>query len=269
MNKLIQNYYEHCFEKAVFDENDQFDKEKNKLLSSLFVENKYLYKFFSFDNNKVLNKKKLKTLQKEQIWCSPYYDFFDKTEFGIQFDIQEYKRKVSSDINILGFIEYIKRISNLASFTYENTNYMWNEYSNKGNGFCIKYEVVDSNMFFPVLYDKKNSYDFTEDLIVSFEVMEKAKSYNDIQLLNNLHFKRLSILPFVLKDAETYNKEKEIRLLDKVDYINIDNNYHGKLLSLNEAGLKVSKVILDFDNCLYREEILKIAKENSYVVEFR
>ena len=44
MDKLIQNYYKTCFSKAVFGSNNEFDNEKNKLLTSIFVDNKYLYK---------------------------------------------------------------------------------------------------------------------------------------------------------------------------------------------------------------------------------
>lgn len=269
MNKLIKKYYENCFSKTVFDKSNEFQLFKNTILRKLLIEGKFLYKFFSFNQEKQLNKQKLNTLREEKIWCAPYYKFFDKTEFDIQFNAEKFNRSASTHMNAFDFIEAIKRISCLASFTYEYSDKMWNDYANKGNGFCVKYEMLNCDMFFPILYDEKKHYDFTEDLIRSFKAMQNAEKYRNIDFLNDPNFVRLGILPFVLKDLKEYGGEKELRLLYRVNFIEPKNNYYGSDVLLSDAGLKVSKLILDFDNCSFREELLNIAKENNYALEYR
>ena len=272
MDNCIKQYYSQCFNKNVFSQKENisnFDSEKQKILNKLFIDGKYIYKFYFFDSNDRLNKLKLSSLKNEEIWCSQYFEFLDTSEFDIKFNISAFNSNINTNIDVEEFVKIIKKISNLASFTYEYSNYMWGNYGGNGMGFCVKYEVLDSNFFYPILYDKKEDYDFTEDLIYSFNSMQKALITQDINELNNKYFERLAVLPFVLKDSNKFCKEKEIRLLDKNDIILIDNNFNGRAVSLKTAGLKVNKIIIDFDSCPYRKEITEIVKDNNYKLDYR
>ena len=263
MDKIIKDFYEKYFSADFFGTEDFNQRLKNSVVRSMLMEGKHLYKFYGFDHRANLNRQKIETLKNEEIWCSPYYRFSDKSEFEIKFCGNPF---VGETFSGLEFLESVRRTSNLASFTYEYSNYMWETYANRGNGFCVEYEILDTDSFYPVLYDKKDDYDFTVDIIETLRVLRSAASIED---LNNYHYQRLAILPLVLKDRKLYKDEKEIRFLDRNESVPLDKGFLGQGISLKKCGLKARAIIVDFEQCVYREELFQIAKENQYGLRLR
>lgn len=263
MNWTIKNFYEQYFSADLFDVSNFSQRLKDAVIRHMLLEGKYLYKFYAFDDCTKLNKQKIETFRNERIWCSPYYKFSDESEFEVKFCEEPFKKET---ISTTEFLKNIRQTANLASFTYEYSDYMWETYANKGNGFCVEYEILDTDSFYPVLYDKKDDYDFTVDIIETLRVLRSAASIED---LNNYHYQRLAILPLVLKDRKLYKDEKEIRFLDRNESVPLDKGFLGQGISLKKCGLKAQAIIVDFEQCAYKEEVTEIAKENHYDVRLR
>ena len=263
MDKIIKDFYEKYFSADFFGTEDFSQRLKDSLVRNMLIEGKRLYKFYEFDHRIALNRQKIETLKKEKIWCSPYYRFSDKSEFEIKFCGNPFVGETFSGPE---FLESVRQTSNLASFTYEYSDYMWETYANRGDGFCVEYEILDTNSFYPVLYDKKDDYDFTVDIIETLRILRSAASIED---LNNYHYQRLAILPLVLKDRGLYKDEKEIRFLDRNENVPLGKDFLGQDISLQECGLKARAIVVDFEHCTYREELFQIAKENLYDVRLR
>jgi len=268
VNWTIKNFYEQYFSADLFDVSNFSQRLKDAVIRHMLLEGKYLYKFYAFDDCIKLNKQKIETFRNERIWCSPYYKFSDESEFEVKFCEEPFKKET---ISATEFLKNIRQTANLASFTYEYSDYMWEIYANKGNGFCVEYEILDTDSFYPVLYDKKDDYDFTVDIIETLRVLQSVSSIGagNIKSLNNYHYKRLAILPLVLKDKESYKDEKEIRFLAQNESVPLDKRFLGQGISLQKCGLKARTIVVDFEQCVYREDLFQIAKENQYGVRLR
>ena len=83
---------------------------------------------------------------------------------------------------------------------------MWINYANNHSGCCCVFTIDNYEMINPVVYCEKKRITFTDDMIFSIK-------HSNTNILDDRRFKRIAILPFVLKDAEKYEKEHEIRLL--------------------------------------------------------
>lgn len=46
------------------------------------------------------------------------------------------------------FFSTVNEMNDISCFTYEPSNFMWKEYANNGNGFCMEFELNDSDKFF-------------------------------------------------------------------------------------------------------------------------
>lgn len=269
------NFYNEYLDKIDL-KTDKAESFKQKYLKSIIKDEKYIYKFYSFDTNTNLNRSKLKTFEDNKIWFSPYYCFNDPSEFSINYNLEIVSNKANiKKETIETFVEITKQINDLSSFTTDMNDMMWKEYANNYNGFCVKYEILNFGSFYPVVYTNKNALDFTNTIIENFY---NKNHLSPMSFIESLQFKKLSILPVVLKDFSNYGFENEIRCLCDNDFKTIDSSclkgrvypnckqekeYKGSAIDINKIGLKISEVVIPI-TCSYREEILNICKNNNY-----
>lgn len=280
-----KEFYKCYFNTPAFEISDSLSSMKNSYVRSLIEEEKFIYKYIAFDDNIQLNKSKLKTFLDDEIWCSPYYVFYenDSREFEILYNttsVNEISDFGAGRVN--DFVERVKLSTCLTSFAIRPSEEMWNQYTNFGKGFCIKYSVWDTNYLFPVLYDNKDYYDFTHDIISTLDMLKKNPS---LITVNNVHFRRFAELPYLLKNngennQKDYRYENEIRLLietpskfspvnnAEVSYLK-NHIFPGFNLPIRSAGISPIEIILDINTCEYREELLHGAKEKKCSVTFK
>lgn len=272
---LMLNFYNEYLDKIDLETN-KAELFKQKYLKSIIKNEKYIYKFYSFDTNTNLNFSKLKTFENNKIWFSPYYCFNDPSEFCINYDLEIASNKANIKKEVIkNFVEIIKQINDLSSFTTDMNDRMWKEYANNYKGFCVKYEILDFESFYPIIYADKNALDFTNTIIENFYNRNRLSL---MSFIKSLPFKKLSILPVVLKDFSKYGFEHEIRCLYDNDFRTINSTclkgrvypnckqekeYKGSAIDINKIGLKISEVVIPI-TCSYREEILNICKNNNY-----
>lgn len=120
-----------------------------------------LYKFYSLNNKRKLNKQKFKTLQNKQIFMSKIKDFNDPFDGKAFF----YDSSQLADINRLEVVNG-KIIDDFTAFyrgtalTENDTSCMpmWAHYSNNHQGFCVAYDMKNpentklAGCTFPVQY---------------------------------------------------------------------------------------------------------------------
>lgn len=281
----VKEFYKCYFNTPAFQTPDSLSLMKNTYVRSVMEKEKFIYKYIAFDDNIKLNKNKLKTFLEDKIWCSPYYIFYqnDPREFEILYDANVVHSNVGFTTEWVNrFVENVKLSTCLTSFAIKTSEDMWNQYTNLGRGFCIKYSVSDTNCFFPILYDNKDSYSFTQDIIATLDILKKNPS---LITLNNVHFRRFAELPYLLKNngdnyQKDYRYENEIRLLietpsefspvndPEVSYLK-NHNFPGFNLPVQSAGISPVEIILDINKCDYREELLHGAKEKMCSVTFK
>lgn len=163
----------------------------------------------------------------------------------------------------------INEMNDISCFTYDPSNFMWQEYANNGNGFCMEFDLKDSDKFFPVIYLDKDKLDYTNDIIKSFK--DKKPDFKTIS--------KLAILPWVTKDFK-YQKEHELRFLCG-DIYNDEQGpmggriapgkkkllgYKGIEYSFEYAGLVLKKVNIG-PNCVKEKEIMYICNQMDVLVE--
>lgn len=142
-------------------------------------------------------------LQNRQFWASCYDYFQDKREVlrpYNKYKVQCCTRIPQYQLNL--FFSMVNEMNDISCFTYNPSDFMWQEYANNGNGFCMEFDLEDSDKFFPVIYLDKDKLDYTNEIIKSFK--NKSLDFKTIG--------KLAILPWVTKDSE-YQKEHELRFL--------------------------------------------------------
>lgn len=195
----------------------QFSQMKTKEMSAFkdkYLKEKtngYIYKFVSFSNSSLENEKRLQSLQSKALWFGCPWTMNDPTEFFIPQNRQDFvsvKEKKLFDFQM----SYLFEMYNLCSFANECDNYMWQEYGNNGNGFCLCFAVEDFDWFYPVEYvDDKDNYSFVDLWRKGND--QKDKVYGEIPNIP------LAYLPYVIKDkinkgtGKNSEREKEIRAI--------------------------------------------------------
>lgn len=173
--------------------------------------NGFIYKFIAFSDNLLENEKRFDSLKNNSLWFGCPWTMNDPTEFLIPVDDKDFtssEEKMLFDIQMSCLYE----MYNLCSFSQVNDNYMWEEYGNKGNGFCLQFRVDDFDWFYPVEYvDDKESYSYINLWRIANNAISKIKGE-----LPNL---ALGYLPYVIKDkinkstGKSSEKEQEIRAI--------------------------------------------------------
>lgn len=210
-----------------------------------------LYKFISFDNNSSLNHDKLDTLKNRCLWFAPHHVFTDNdpTEFiiGANIDIVE-KQTAYNKEQIENLLTSIRDVNDICCLTDRISEYMWENYANNHSGICCAFEVIKTDDLWPVLYCKKDSVDFTYEVISGLN--------NEIDSALNL--KTLAFISPILKDISRYSVEREVRLLNNEAYLFAGEplngilepnkkatlHYFGRRVSWNSYGLRLKKIII-------------------------
>lgn len=197
------DFYDEYFKKT----NKEATEYKIKYLKSI-IDNNTIYKFIQFNMNQALNYIKLKALKNEVLWFSYYKLLNDKTEFEINYNVNQVSEKTNKSPQFINYaFELMTEVYDICSFSYEYQDYMWTEYANNGNGICLEFGVNNLDMLFPIDYVNKDTINFTELIIQSFNNSDRGINNND----------PMALLPFVVKNP--YNGklnstlEKEVRIL--------------------------------------------------------
>lgn len=126
---FYKEYYKHSREKAT--------DYKITYLKSIISGDK-VYKFIAFDNNEELNLIKLNCLKLDKLWFSHYIYLNDKTEFEIVYDSLKVSKATGVRTERIDmYVEMLKEIYDVCSFSYKQETYMWDAYANNKNGICI------------------------------------------------------------------------------------------------------------------------------------
>lgn len=245
-----------------------FGTSEGNLFKDNFIRSKMsngkIYKFVNFNSNEQLNAKKLDMLKKQQFWASCYDYFKDKREVLRIYNtskVQCCTGKLQKELDI--FFAIVNELNDISCFTYKPSEFMWIEYANNGNGFCMEFDLKDSDKFFPVIYLDKDKLDYTDDIIKSF-----TSNRNDPQIIG-----KLSILPWVTKDCD-FQEENELRFLCGDVYDQVTGpmggriapgkkkllGYKGIEYSFAYTGLVLLRVIIG-SKCSKRKELLDICNE--------
>jgi|GEM_PF-380900 len=267
----MSEFYKQYFEL----ENDEAEIYKEEYIRKS-IKNNMLYKFVGFDKNIELNKSKLNLFENDLIWSSHIKYFEDKSELKTPFNIRKVAKATHiTKANIQFKFNALRELYDVSCFTKDITDFMWENYANSYNGFCLCFDILDYDKLYPVVYLNKNKVDLTESIIESVNDIQ-SKSAN----LSSKEAKKVSILPIVLKD-EKYKYEKEIRFFfcpfddengefGGLVFPNIKNefNYKGTPVSYDYIGIKLKKIIIGYKcNEIYKTKLIDISKSKGIEIE--
>lgn len=239
-------FYDEYFNFPSFSDDNSAQKFKDLYIRNKMIYNK-IYKFVPFTDDTNLNESKLKMLENSEFWASKYSKFLDKNELKIPYNLFMISRKAGVSMeHVRNLINTTNEINYISCFTYETTDFMWENYANKRNGFCLEFSLVDSDKFFPIIYLQKQKVDFTKDYI------NVIKNINDI--FNNKSLSKVAILPWVLKD-KNYKAENELRFLCGDVYDDENGTMGGRIF----AG---KKDLMNYNGCIYNYDYAGIKLEN-------
>lgn len=211
---------------------------------------KKLFKFMCFDYRKELNINKIECIENNRFWLSEkewLNDPFELESHYLDYDKIEkydYSKKEVEEINRLYTDEFL-----LGCFTTENNLNgclpMWAHYADNHKGFCIEYEVINSEMYYPISYEP-NRFPMTTIFMNLLSLMKldmcgKITDYekNELQYAHNLAFYSNMV------KHESWSYENEWRLLfPKNLYIELykkDINGGAQVL-LEHIGLRISSI---------------------------
>lgn len=210
-------------------------------ISRLYIPDN-LFKFYSLDDSKELNKVKMDTLSRKEVYLSNLSysnDPFDGKAAYFDFNIIKEKK---IDMNFCDILHSIQNYQMGASLTElcEQDMQMWSKYSNEHKGYCIKYRKENNpsiNSFaFPIQYIK-NKIDISEYLIEFYKKFQNeylGKEDFDIKKFveKNIIFIYLVLMFNNLKNS-SWSNEKEFRISvtdEKPVYLSLipDEMYIGK-----------------------------------------
>lgn len=223
-----------------------------------------LYKFYSLNGNNSLNKSKLDTLRKQQVYLAEIKtlnDPFDsKTLFYEPERLMKFKQLEHSAGRIFDNILASVRIACFTECTNKNLS-MWANYSNNHSGYCVSYDMTSANpllrgLTFPVQYsDRRHNYTaFLEDQISA--ILAKVENH-DPKLGGIISLDDQSLpLVFSLADfikGKDWEHEKEFRCS-----VHIDSKYKDLITA-------IPKEIFIGLNCPdnYKKELLRIGESLS------
>lgn len=253
---------------------EEATRAKEQYLNGI-IENKTIFKFIQFGNED-LDRIKIETLDKEELWFCYYKNLNDPTEFEISYKIKKIvSRTGRTNDNIRKLIETIQQLYDVCSFTYEIDDLMWKEYGGNGNGICLKFQAQDYDYLYPIEYVEKQEINWTKLII---------DSINRKQEYGTLYNEPMSVLPWVLKNPMNgvldSRKEKEIRILhcpydhdfnDGLIYPQVKSKlkYIGENVKYKDKKLKLEEIIIG-QNCesVLRKQIIEIASKQEIPVSF-
>ncbi len=202
---MCSNVFEY-YEKY-YNDGSREDIKKEYLFSIL--ENRRLYKFIPFTDDVKLNDSKLNCFENNLLWISCIYTINDETELEMIIDYDRASKVLNkSQQDLKEFVDSIRELDDVACFTNSIRDEMWKEYCNNYNGFCLEFELQETDYFQPVIYCNKSTVDYTQYLIDYYRASHNPFS----SYISNPDCVRFAELAGVLKDKEKYGFEQEIRL---------------------------------------------------------
>lgn len=256
-NEQMENYNKLMEEKGY----RAADEYKNSLLP------KKLYKYFSLTEDGELNKKKIETLEKNEIWCAHCNQYNDPFEFEalyldkLQMQSEGYKKEQIEMVE--KFYNVQKDLLKICSFSSSsNSMPMWAHYSNNHKGYCIEYEIIEEDSrilgdkIFPVLYtpDRIEGHIFLNDLLNCFY---RAAKFDLPATEESLKYTSYMYIVCTAKHI-SWSYENEYRILFAEEEA---NNKAGKNVKCSVCGIRPTKSILGY-NCddLYSDMLYKASK---------
>lgn len=228
---------------------------------------KKLFKFMCFDHREDLNKSKIECIENNRFWLSEkewVNDPFELESHYLDYNkIKKYNRseKEIEQINRIYTDEFL-----LGCFTTENNLNiclpMWAHYADNHKGFCIEYEVLRTDMYYPVSYEP-NRFPMTTifmDLLTLMNIdtcgkitdaeKEKLQCYHELAYYSNM------------VKHESWSYENEWRILYPKNYYKElykkDINGGAKVF-LEHIGLKISSIYFG----------MSYDKNNEFIVELK
>lgn len=198
-----------------------------------------VFKYFPLDISEAIDKRNIETVMNNQIWSSTCKGFNDPFEGHFMFlspadyvdmGLPENAAKAWKDI----IDEVIKHIT-IVCFTQNPNNMpMWAHYANNHHGFCIEYEILEAEHFYPVIYiDKRlRSKNLFLDLFY-YLLRENSTPEEKVTVLEH------TMLLSAFKHRD-WKYEREVRAIFMNSINEISNN--GKLFKCDEVGLKPVKI---------------------------
>lgn len=243
----------------------------NEITEAIQYKNKFvpntLYKYVPLLDDRYLdyeekNQEKITSLKNNKLWISHYKTFNDPFEFKTMIiDMERLQDKGWKYEEIEKYLDFFRNLIFTSCFTSEvdNNMPMWAHYANNHKGYCIKYEVLNANNIYPVLYEPKR---IKSAVIISNLINEMEKMYSeDLKLPTKKFLKNFLYFYLSLSCKHSFwSYEKEYRFFN----FNIDlnsNNSNGKLIDLSEAGIKIGAIYIGYNcNENYISKLINIGK---------
>lgn len=234
-------FYDDYFAFPQFSTDNSAQKFKDEYIHKKVYDN-FIYKFIPFTEDLALNENKIQLLNEQKLWASNYTSFKDKNELSFTYDYCKVSDKTGcTKEHLKQMINTTNEINDVSCFTYEISNYMWENYANHYNGLCLRFLLLDSDKFFPVIYLRKEVVDYTDDLIYVLRNLE-----NPCVLGSSLS--RIAILPWVLKDDQ-FSIENELRFLCGDVYDEEDGPMGGRVYAGKKEAMKYYGTTYEYYTC--------------------
>lgn len=209
-----------------------------------------LYKFVSLTDDEQLNAAKLKTLENQEVWFSSVEKLNDPFEFnGLYIDEKKFYDYFGSNSNVkletLRKSIKLDKIYSILSLTANGSNClpMWAYYTNNYFGYCVEYEIFDTEKCCAknVMYESKR-YPVFNIIINLMHEMHKFEITNKYS--KEFHLYANAIIQQAFLKHNSWRHEREFRIvLPRGDKKSGDFSF-----SLSSLGLKTSRIIAGF-NC--------------------
>jgi phage regulator Rha-like protein len=233
-------FYDNFLEIPLFTEDSASERYKDEYIRNK-LKNNSIYKFIPFSEDEDLNNRKIELVAEKKLWVSYHWCFKDKNEVATSCNPKVIARKVGiSEKIVRSFINTTKEMNDVSCFTYGMNDFMWDNYANGRDGFCLRFEVISTGMFYPVIYLNKEIIDFTEDYIQDFRNMKKP--------LKEKRLSRPAILPWVLKDSP-YFQENELRFLYGDAYDDENDELGGRIAARKKSMLGYKGTTCSYGYC--------------------
>lgn len=215
----------------------------------------YLYKFFWLTDNLEdgENKKRLQTLENNQLWFAAPTLQNDPYEFrGIYLDEKKLLELGVTPESISTTAELLLKRVLLTSFTANMSDNlpMWAHYANNHRGFCVKYKVRKKHAIRNVTYEDKRI-----SIASIFCSFLRAAQYSDIRCDKNA-FLQAQIYATIMQEMfffkhRSWEYEHEYRGL-----YSVEKETKGINVSLSELGLSVVEIYCGINCCEHNKKRL-------------
>lgn len=212
---------------------------------------------------------RLKSLEENEINVTNYKCFNDPFEFEmLSVDMDKLKKENYDSKEIDKFLNEFKNKILVSCFTTINDNMpMWAHYANNHKGYCVEYEINDTEKIYPVFYEQfrnNNSEELTN------MVKELYDYYSDLKN-NKMEFYKIFSYFYLSLCCKNkfWEYENEYRMLYRADESGV---YTGKTIKIEDEYMNVKSIFIGYKcECNYVDQLINIAKKikcNVYKMDF-